>query len=75
MLGVVSVTTHNHAVDHKWSIGVFRLSSCIWVSIVIIFQEEHGGGAKVMPVPRDRPQVVNRSEVVSRSVPKLSSYI
>ena len=42
---VVLVTTPDHVVDHKWSVGVPGLSSYIWVSIVVIFQEEHVCGA------------------------------
>ena len=46
VLVVVRVTTPDHLVDHKWSIGVPRLSSYIWISNDVIFQGEHfGGGA------------------------------
>ena len=40
------VTTADHVVDHKWSVGVPEISSYLWVSIFVIFQGEHfGGGA------------------------------
>ena len=42
---VVLVTIPDHMVDHKWSVGVPGLSSYIWVSKVVIFHREHGGGA------------------------------
>ena len=43
---VVPMTSPDHVVDHKWSVGVLRLSSYLWVSIFVIFQGEHfGGGA------------------------------
>ena len=45
LLVVSPVTTDDHVVDHKWSVGVPGLSSYIWVSIVVIFQEEHVCGA------------------------------
>ena len=38
---VVPVTEPDHVVDHKWSIGVPRLSSYIWLSRGVIFQREH----------------------------------
>ena len=39
MLVVVSVTTADHVVDHKWSIGVPELSSYTWLSKGVIFKE------------------------------------
>ena len=43
---VVLVTTPDHMVDHKWSVGVPRLGSQIWISKGVIFQgEQIGGGA------------------------------
>ena len=39
------MTTPDHVVDHDWSVGVTRLSSYIWVSKVVIFHREYGGGA------------------------------
>ena len=46
VLMVIPMTSPDHVVDHKWSVGVLRLSSYLWVSIFVIFQGEHfGGGA------------------------------
>ena len=45
VLMVVPVTTADHVVDHKWSVGVPELSSYIWLSKGVIFQGEHFGGA------------------------------
>ena len=45
VLMVVPMTSPDHVVDHKWSVGVLRLSSYLWVSIFVIFQEHFGGGA------------------------------
>ena len=63
VLVVMRVTTPDHLVDHKWSIGVPRLSSYIWISNDVIFQGEHFGGgadrgASDHSRPRGRPQVV-----------------
>ena len=45
VLTVVPVTTVDHVVDHKWSIGVPELSSYTLLSKGVIFQGEHFGGA------------------------------
>ena len=38
--------TPDQIIDHKWSVGVPRLGSQIWVSKGVIFQgEQIGGGA------------------------------
>ena len=42
---MVLVTTPDHVVDHKWSVGGPGLGSYILVSIVVIFQGEHVCGA------------------------------
>ena len=38
---VVLVTTPDHVVDHKWSVGVPELSSYTWLPKGVIFQGEH----------------------------------
>ena len=37
VLVVVPVTILDHVVDHKWSVGVPRSSSYVWVSKIRIF--------------------------------------
>ena len=63
------MTTSDYVVDHKWSVGVPRLSSNIWVSKDVIFQGEHidgdAGGA-------DDHMVDHKWSV---EVPRLGSYI
>ena len=51
VLVLIPVTSPDHVVDQKWSLGVPRLSLYILVSEKVIFLGEHnGGGAGCVPM-------------------------